>query len=77
MIQKFSKDFVFAYNKDKNIAFHMDKSTKFKYLKQDNSDKYILEEEYGDTTTTYILNHIMNIGETPVFYIESEVEVST
>jgi len=77
MIQKFNKGYVFAYNKNKNLAFNMSEEDKQPYLLNKKTDKFELVEEYGNKKTTYILNHIMNISGTPVFYIEGEIEVST
>jgi len=77
MIQQFNKDFVFAYNKVKNLAFNMSEDDKAPYLLNKKTDKFELVEEYNNKKTTYVLNHIMNISGTPVFYIEGEVEVST
>jgi len=77
MIQQFNKDFAFAYNKTKNLAFYMDSEAKLEYVTNRRTDKYELVEQYADRKTTYILNHIMNISGTPVFYIDGEIEVST
>jgi hypothetical protein len=77
MIQEFNKTFVFAYNKSKNLAFNMSEEDKAPYLLNKKTEKFELVEEYNNKKTTYVLNHIMNISGTPVFYIESEVELST
>lgn len=75
MIQEFNKDFVFAYNKTKNIAFNMSDDDRNMYLTNKKTDKFELTEEYGKRKIIYILNHIMNISGSPVFHIDGEIEV--
>lgn len=77
MVQVYGKDFVFAYNKTKNLSFNMSDEEKVPYLLNKKTEKFELVEEYGNKKTTYILNHIMNISGTPVFYIDGEIEVTT